>query len=47
MVPYEKVKIYFSEYCPYCKSVEALMNKKILVLKKSMSIQTQVCEKKW
>ena len=30
----KKVKIYFSEYCPYCKSVEALMNKKNISFEK-------------
>ena len=28
------IKIYFSEYCPYCKSVEALMNKKNISFEK-------------
>jgi len=30
----KKVKIYFSEYCPYCKSVEALMKKKNISFEK-------------
>ena len=30
----KNVKIYFSEYCPYCKSVEALMKKKNISFEK-------------
>ena len=30
----KKVKIYFSEYCPYCKSVESLMNRKNISFEK-------------
>jgi glutaredoxin 3 len=30
----KKVKIYFSEYCPYCKSVEVLMKKKNISFEK-------------